>query len=284
MKLWKLRVTLLLVLILVLTSAGAVPGAIVEKGNQLINLVNPLVTLANFPFTGMYVRNSNGDAVLFPGTDQVLVITKVMWTFTAADSSLNEPMQLNIGDYFRMGGQFVNGSASGSYGIIPGIPITNFATSIYVCKQVIGLGAHPGEFVHAAGGLSRSQPLSLENRPPAGEESELSKQPLTRRRSAMTRRRFSAVPALLLILALLRAGGVSASIINNVNQIGHGVSPQPPTGQFTLASMQGVDSSGDLNPIPGPLPANQVFILTKVTYNFTATDTTVELRGDLERG
>lgn len=89
----------------------------------------------------------------------------------------------------------------------------------------------------------------------------------------MTRRKFSAAPALLLILALLLAGAASASIIKNVYQIGQVVSPQPNTGQFTLASMQEVDPSGVLKPIPGPLPANQVFILTKVTYNFTATDT-----------
>lgn len=135
MKPWKLRATLLLVLILVLTSAGGVPGAILEKGNQLINLVNPLVNTGQFPFTGLYIRNTNGDAVPFTGTDQVLVITKVLWTFTATDSSLNYTMQLNIGNYFRMSAKFTNGLASGSDGVIPGIPITNFNSNIYVCKQ-----------------------------------------------------------------------------------------------------------------------------------------------------
>jgi len=33
-----------------------------------------------------------------------------------------------------------------------------------------------------------------------------------------------------------------------------------------------VDPNGVLTPISGPLPENKVFILTKVTYNFTATD------------
>ena len=134
MKPWKLRATPLLVLILVLTSAGAVPGAILEKGNQLINLVNPLSNNGSFAFTGMYIQNTNGDYVPFTGTDQVLVITRVSWNFTATNSTLNETMQLKIGDYFSMGGQFVQGFASGSLGAIPGIPITNFSTNIYVCK------------------------------------------------------------------------------------------------------------------------------------------------------
>lgn len=134
MKPWKLRVAPLLVLILALTSAGAAPGAILEKGNQLINLVNPLVNSGFFPFTGMYIRNTNGDDVPFTGTDQVLVITRVSWNFTATNSTLNDPIQLRIGDYFSMGGQFANGFASGSLGAIPGIPITNFSTKIYVCK------------------------------------------------------------------------------------------------------------------------------------------------------
>ena len=133
MKPWKLRVAPLLVLILVLASAGAAPGAILKKGNQLINLVNQ-VNNGSFPFTGMYIRNTNGDAVPFTGTDQILVITRISWSFTANDSTLNYQGQLKIGDYFSMGGQLVNGFASGTYNVIPGIPITNFSTTIYVCK------------------------------------------------------------------------------------------------------------------------------------------------------
>ena len=133
MKPWQLRVAPLLVLILVLASAGAVPGAILEKGNQLINLVNPATNGGQFPFTGMFIRNTNGDTVPFTGTDQVLVITRISWSFTA-DPGVNDPGQLKIGEYFTMGGQFVNGYASGSYNVIPGIPITNFTTNIYVSK------------------------------------------------------------------------------------------------------------------------------------------------------
>lgn len=100
----------------------------------------------------------------------------------------------------------------------------------------------------------------------------------------MTRRKFSAAPALLLILAFLMAGAASASIIKNVYQIGQVVSPQPNTGQFTLASMKAVDPNGNLQTIPSPLPANQVFILTKVTYNFTATDTSLNSKVTLNVG
>jgi len=89
----------------------------------------------------------------------------------------------------------------------------------------------------------------------------------------MTRRKFSAAPALVLILALLIAGAASASIINSVYQIGIAVSPQPNSGSFLISGMSIVDPNGNLQSIPSILPENKVFILTKVTYNFTATET-----------
>lgn len=101
----------------------------------------------------------------------------------------------------------------------------------------------------------------------------------------MTHREFSAAPALLLILALLMAGVASAaSIIENANRIGMVVSPQPNTGQFTIASMKIVDPNGNQQSIPNPMPANQVFILTKVTYNFTASDTQLNSKVTLNVG
>ena len=100
----------------------------------------------------------------------------------------------------------------------------------------------------------------------------------------MTRRKFSAAPALLLILALLMAGAASASIINNVNQIGVAVSPQPNTGQFTIASMKVVDPNGNLQPVTSTMPANKVLIITKVTYDFTATDTNLNSKVTLNVG
>ncbi len=110
MKPSKLRAAPWLALILVLASVVAVPGAILEKGSQLINLVNPLVNNGQFLFTELYVRNTNGDAVPFTGTDQVLVITRIYWNFTASDSSMNQSIQLNLGNYFRQGGKLVRGA------------------------------------------------------------------------------------------------------------------------------------------------------------------------------
>jgi hypothetical protein len=134
MKPWKLRIAPMLILILVLASAWAAPGAILEKGNQLINLVTPWENTGALPFTGLNIRTTNGDAVPFTGTDQVLVITRISWNFTAKDPNANYLGQFKIGNYFSMGGQFVNGYTSGTYNVGPGIPITNFGTTIYVCK------------------------------------------------------------------------------------------------------------------------------------------------------
>ena len=99
----------------------------------------------------------------------------------------------------------------------------------------------------------------------------------------MTRRKFSAA-ALLLILALLMTGAASASIINNVNQIGRAVSPQLNSGSFLISSMGIVDPNGNLLPISGPLPQNKVLIVTQVTYNFTATETNLNTTVTLNVG
>jgi hypothetical protein len=98
----------------------------------------------------------------------------------------------------------------------------------------------------------------------------------------MIRRKFSA--ALLLILGLLLAGAASASIIDNAYQMTQIVSPQPNSGSFIISSMKVVDRNGDLQALPGTMPANKVFILTKVTVNFTATDTSLTNKVTLNVG
>jgi hypothetical protein len=89
----------------------------------------------------------------------------------------------------------------------------------------------------------------------------------------MNPRKFGAAQALLLIIVLLLVGVASASIISNVSQIGQAVSPQPNPGSFAISSMKGVNFDGNQGSIPSQMPANQVFVLTKVTMNFQATDT-----------
>ncbi len=89
----------------------------------------------------------------------------------------------------------------------------------------------------------------------------------------MNFRKFNAVPALPLLLVLLLAGVASAaSILNSYNQIGQVVGSTATSGSFTIASMKSVSGDGNLQSISS-LPANQVFVLTKVTMSFQGDST-----------
>ncbi len=133
MKPWKRKGVPLLAFILVLVSVAAAPGAILQTGSQLINLVSP-GTSGPFSFKDMLMKDINGTAVPFSVPEgQVLMITRVGWNFTADNSSLNETVQLNVGNYWRVGAKMTNGFASASDSVNPGIAVTNFITAnIYV--------------------------------------------------------------------------------------------------------------------------------------------------------
>ncbi len=88
----------------------------------------------------------------------------------------------------------------------------------------------------------------------------------------MTCRKLFAAPALLLLALAMVAGVDAASILESPNQLGNVVSPSSNNGSFLISSMQAVDRSGVLKPIPGPLPANQVFIVTRITGYFISSN------------
>ena len=89
----------------------------------------------------------------------------------------------------------------------------------------------------------------------------------------MIRRRLWAAPMLLVIGMLIFTGAASgASILSSAEQIAQVVSPTGNSGSFTISSMLAVKSNGQLEPIPGPVPENQVFIVTRIIGYFIATD------------
>jgi hypothetical protein len=89
----------------------------------------------------------------------------------------------------------------------------------------------------------------------------------------MIRRKLFAAPVMLVMLMLLVVGAASGdSILTSTNQIAQVVSPAGNSGSFLISSMLGVDRSGALKPISGPMPANTVFIVTWICGNFIAAD------------
>ena len=89
----------------------------------------------------------------------------------------------------------------------------------------------------------------------------------------MIRRKLFAAPVLLLPLMLLVVGvAAGASILTSTEQITQVVSPVCNSGSFPIASMLRVSGSGQLEPIPSPLPENQVFIATWICGYFIAAD------------
>jgi hypothetical protein len=87
----------------------------------------------------------------------------------------------------------------------------------------------------------------------------------------MTRRKGSAACVLLLMGMMVLTGMASAaSILENASQIAQVVSPPGNTGSFPISSMLVVKAKGQLEPIPMPLPENQVFIVTRIIGYFIA--------------
>jgi|GEM_PF-4196257 len=92
----------------------------------------------------------------------------------------------------------------------------------------------------------------------------------------MIRRRLWAAPTLLVLGMLIFTGAASgASILESADQIAQVVSPASNTGSFPISSMLSVKSDGKLSPISGPMPENQVFIVTRIIGYFIATDPTL---------
>lgn len=89
----------------------------------------------------------------------------------------------------------------------------------------------------------------------------------------MIRRRLWAAPILLVIGMLIFTGAASgASILASPDQITQVVSPTSNSGSFPISSMLIVKANGQLEPIPGSMPGNQVFIVTRIIGYFIATD------------
>lgn len=77
------------------------------------------------------------------------------------------------------------------------------------------------------------------------------------------------------MLILLGAGAASgAAILSSVDRIGQVVSPAGNSGSFPISSMLNVRENGQLEAI-GPIPANEVFIVTRITGYFIAADPTL---------
>ena len=87
----------------------------------------------------------------------------------------------------------------------------------------------------------------------------------------MIRRRLWAAPILLVIGMLIFTGAASgASILASANQIAQVVSPTSNSGSFPISSMLRVNANGQLEPIPAPMPENEVFIVTRIIGYFIA--------------
>jgi hypothetical protein len=89
----------------------------------------------------------------------------------------------------------------------------------------------------------------------------------------MIRRRLWAASILFLIGMLIFTGAASgASILTSADQIAQVVSPTGNNGSFPISSMLRVKGNGQLAPISGPMPENQVFIVTRIIGYFIAED------------
>lgn len=128
----KLVAVPLLLVILALLGAGAAPAAILQKGSQIVNLVAPLTNDGDITFSELYIRNSDGSATPFAlPANTVLVINRILWNFIPSQGATGL-VQLNLGEYYRMGATISNNRCSGNDGVLPGVAITNMNARIYL--------------------------------------------------------------------------------------------------------------------------------------------------------
>jgi hypothetical protein len=131
----KLSAVPILVVVLALLAAGAASAAILQKGSQVLNLVSPATNTGSYAFTELYVRKPDGSIAPFVLPDNtVLIISGITWGFYPTDPSLNGRVQLNLGEYYRMGAQVANGSGGSTDYIAPGVAATNMDALIWVEK------------------------------------------------------------------------------------------------------------------------------------------------------
>jgi len=88
----------------------------------------------------------------------------------------------------------------------------------------------------------------------------------------MPRRKFVAVPLLLLILTLLGAGAAPAAILQKGSQVVNLVAPSDNHGDITFSELYIRNSDGTATPFV--LPANTVLIITRIAWNFTVSQGT----------
>lgn len=120
-----------LAVILICLQVGPARPAILEKANQLVNLVkataNP-ITLSDFQR-----RLPNGEIVDYSlPAGQVFILTKMSWNFTATATALNGDVLLTVGNYYRAKVTLVDGYGALVDGISPGVPITNMSQAVRV--------------------------------------------------------------------------------------------------------------------------------------------------------
>jgi hypothetical protein len=128
----KLVAVPLLFLILALLGAGAAPAAILQKGSQIVNLVAPGTNNGDIPFSQLYIRNPDGTVTPFVlPANTVLIISKIAWNFTPSQGATGS-VQLNLGEYYRMGAQINNNYCNGNDSFLPGVAVTNMNARIFL--------------------------------------------------------------------------------------------------------------------------------------------------------
>jgi hypothetical protein len=89
----------------------------------------------------------------------------------------------------------------------------------------------------------------------------------------MTRRKLSAAPVLVVVLALLLAGAASAAILQKGSQVLNLVSPAVNTGNYAFTELLVRNPDGSVTPFV--LPADTVLIISVITWGFSPTDTSL---------
>jgi hypothetical protein len=129
-----LAVAFLLVMALVAVT-GAESASILENAYQICQVVSPSGNSGIFPISGMMVVSPTGVQAPISAPlpeNWEFILTRVIWNFIATDTTLTGPLQLNVGDYYRLNAQSTSGFAAAMDGFAPGIPIVNLGATVFV--------------------------------------------------------------------------------------------------------------------------------------------------------
>jgi hypothetical protein len=120
-----------LTLVLIFTLAAGTESAILEKASQVLVLVQTLDNPVTLSALKRRLPSGEGAAYSLPA-NTAFIITRISWSFTAANASLNGDALFTIGNYFRAKVTLVNGSCGFSDVIPPGIPIADMSKSLKI--------------------------------------------------------------------------------------------------------------------------------------------------------